>query len=1035
MRTSFCLRPRSWVRCLSVSLCLLSMLLEMHGFATATETAPATQTAIVPGPLRSFLRLAGVSQKIGPEQVLPLLARNVYMQGYSGVRGREHPTEFLILLTRYVRQARELSILAGDEHVIRASNCEQSAPLLRVLGYRTREACGQPDTSLITSDPERAFLTIDSGFPLNDLEEALQGGKPFAYSFEDSRVPVLFTENEWSESSEENGRGPVGIIDNILRNPQVARLYWALSRTDVETRNSLVKSPGLKRLMPVASVFDFYGSRISIRSGRVAVPGGRNAEAQWKAVVGASPDFPDEFVPRLMARDRGWTAAYFDALARANQDQQMHLTEGTRLRRFYEAFHKADPSEDASRPSFRPASSLLLLLTRLQWEPTGQPHVPGDLSTWAQVLRQKADSRASRDWARRSERWQSPDQLLEALFALSRENTAAGPLQAYLALSEIDSNRPANRQLSPQTVLFLANKFVDYGDQYRIFSDFPELDDASIMRFMNVAQTLGSLPNHELRGNAMGVFQANLGLWEILARQDQIPRDKRNASFQRTLRPFASLSSSAQLFEAGTSSLADILRAAGGSENISQDGIIGLLAGPPQTTRDGQRMHAEVANRIRAVLDDQRLVSLDTLLPLGRGLSSIEHGQAADDSLTTLAGELREFEMPRPIFSNSERTEWAAGLYNNHHTDLEMRTDVAKIIKAPGSRTRLEEARGQLSPFLRDTLVGLNYAYYEPPGAQILHNNPLFVRSHDFDGDTVSGVEHLWQAARLFGEGSPAGGGVRLVGSLADLPYILARVEQDFISPENVQALIWQDLVPGLLISSTLPRWWSVSRNELHAVALYQRTGEELLTAAAGNPALRQSVLGILSQRMTPLEEDKVESGLRSGDLSQLVRQLMPADTFYLAVELRRKDPEAVSASSTAGQELNSLCNRYPSELSWERLSQDFGIPHPVLAQRYSSELLNMQPLPALSGYSSRLLAETWDSSNLYWARLADEKGYAPVTLNRLAPELTRRMIEKIFATDLEDWPAILRAMRETGEEFQQGKVAARSPDGFTNRP
>jgi len=260
-------------------------------------------------------------------------------------------------------------------------------------------------------------------------------------------------------------------------------------------------------------------------------------------------------------------------------------------------------------------------------------------------------------------------------------------------------------------------------------------------------------------------------------------------------------------------------------------------------------------------------------------------------------------------------------------------------------------------------------------------------------------------------------------------------VEQDFISPENVQALIWQDLVPGLLISSTLPRWWSVSRNELHAVALYQRTGEELLTAAAGNPALRQSVLGILSQRMTPLEEDKVESGLRSGDLSQLVRQLMPADTFYLAVELRRKDPEAVSASSTAGQELNSLCNRYPSELSWERLSQDFGIPHPVLAQRYSSELLNMQPLPALSGYSSRLLAETWDSSNLYWARLADEKGYAPVTLNRLAPELTRRMIEKIFATDLEDWPAILRAMRETGEEFQQGKVAARSPDGFTNRP
>ena len=84
-----------------------------------------------------------------------------------------------------------------------------------------------------------------------------------------------------------------------------------------------------------------------------------------------------------------------------------------------------------------------------------------------------------------------------------------------------------------------------------------------------------------------------------------------------------------------------------------------------------------------------------------------------------------------------------------------------------------------------------------------------------------------------------------------------------------------------------------------------------------------------------------------------------------------------------------------------------------------------MKPFPAFEGYSSRLLAETWDSSNLYWARLADEMGYSPVMLNRLVPELTHRMVEKIFASDFEDWPAMLRAMRETGEEFRQGKIAS----------
>ena len=116
-------------------------------------------------------------------------------------------------------------------------------------------------------------------------------------------------------------------------------------------------------------------------------------------------------------------------------------------------------------------------------------------------------------------------------------------------------------------------------------------------------------------------------------------------------------------------------------------------------------------------------------------------------------------------------------------------------------------------------------------------------------------------------------------------------------------------------------------------------------------------------------------------------------------------------------------------------MARDFGIPHPVLAQSYARDLLNVKPFPALGGYCSRLMAESWDSNNLYWARLADEMGYSPVMLNRLVPELTHRMIEKIFATELEDWPAILRAMQETGEEFRQGKIASLAGGEAASRP
>jgi hypothetical protein len=977
--------------------------------------------------------MAGISQKASPDEVLPLLAHNVYALGYEGYQNKGRATEFLVLLTRYVRQAKELAALAGSDGVIRVSNCNDAAPLLRILGYRLRQDCGKSGASLVTADPDRAFLTIDSGFPLPDLEEALQRGEPFAYTFPASRVPILFSASDWIALSEKSGNGR-DLLEVLLHDPALSRLYWAMTRTDDETRVFLRQSVGLGQLLPLAPVLDFYGSHISIRAGHAIVPGGTGAESAWKDLAGANPDSPKDFVVHLLAKDNGWLAAYFDALSRVHQAQQEHFT-ATRLRHFYEAFRGQDISTNAARPAFRPAPALLLLVTRLQWDPSGDPYVPGNLQVWQDILRQKNASKIAREWSRRVNHLDQPDKLLEAMFALCRVETDTGPLQIYLMASELDSRRSLENRLSPQTVRLLANHFADFSNQYLIFSEFPELTDSSIASFLSIAGFVNTIPNHVLRGNTMGIFEANIGLWQILARQAQIPSASLNDSWQKVIKPFDTVTSSAQLFDAGRDSLSELLLAATGQRNGAQDQLIDLLAGPHQATKDGQRMHQEMAGEIRAVLDGQRLVSLDTILTLGDGLNAMAQGSNVGDQLVPLAGELREFEMPRPIFSSGERTQWATGVYNNRHTELQMRTDLTKVIKPPASRELLLEARGQLAPFLRDTLVGLNYAYYEPPGAQVLHHNPLLVRSHDFSGDTVAGVERVWQAPQLFGEGSPAGGGAHLVGSLADLPYVLAQVEEDFIAPENVQALIWRELVPGLLINATLPRWWDVSPSELHAVTLYQRAGEELLTAAARDPVLRSKVMNILSDRMDPLTAERVEESLREGRVPDIYPRTTPADTFYLAAEFRRRSAETVNSWGPAAAELEKLSLQNPDTLSLAQLSRDFGVPHPILAQSYARELLNTQPFPAFEGYSSRLLAETWDSSNLYWARLADEKGLPPVMLNRLVPQLTHRMIEKIFATEFEDWPALLRAMRETGEEFRQGKIATSSASAALTQP
>ena len=68
----------------------IALLLAVCGSLGAADNAgalPEQQDAqayvSIPGPLRSFLRMAAISQKVLPEEVLPFMARNVVVEGYT----------------------------------------------------------------------------------------------------------------------------------------------------------------------------------------------------------------------------------------------------------------------------------------------------------------------------------------------------------------------------------------------------------------------------------------------------------------------------------------------------------------------------------------------------------------------------------------------------------------------------------------------------------------------------------------------------------------------------------------------------------------------------------------------------------------------------------------------------------------------------------------------------------------------------------------------------------------------------------------
>ena len=156
---------------------------------------PATMftTVTIPGPLSSFARMAALSPDLAPEELLPALARNVVTNGYEA-SGNEalQQTEYLRLLVRYVGQARELQAMTNKDRKIVIPNCdsEETGKLLKALGYRMRGSCGA-DIVLETVNATRAFLTIDSGFPLTQLEQDLRANRRFELAFASTQVPVL----------------------------------------------------------------------------------------------------------------------------------------------------------------------------------------------------------------------------------------------------------------------------------------------------------------------------------------------------------------------------------------------------------------------------------------------------------------------------------------------------------------------------------------------------------------------------------------------------------------------------------------------------------------------------------------------------------------------------------------------------------------------------------------------------------------------------------------------------------------------------
>jgi hypothetical protein len=986
------------------------------GSGLSLNTAAPAKTGAnfieIPGPSSGFARLAALAQDTRPEDLLPALARNVVTNGYQTTLGSEglEQTEFLKLVIRYLSQAREMEKLAGADKILRIETCDSTATgdLLRVLGYRMRGGCGS-DLVLETVNASRAFLTIDSGFPLSQLEQALRLNQVFTLDYHSARVPVLYDVAYW-QSATEKTEGE--FIETFLADPTLCRLYLGLSKLDPPTAEELRKQIPAPRLKLYAHVLDFFGEMFQIRDGKAIVPGGARSEKAWGDLAGADPAKGAAFLEKLLTREDGWLASYFDALARIDGPVRDYLTDPDRLKRFYTAIRGRVTSPGPARPVFRSNTDMLLLTARMRMDPDGKPHIPGGLDVWKNLFANFPRGRFDAKLTRAAPAWKDGDDVLEALFGLSRKVAENEPLKIYMALTDIDRARA--RTLEPATADRLAREYRDMSAQYSLFAEAPELSDKTILAFMDSARAIAQIRDPGERADAAGMFQSLAGLWQIFRRQGSIPTADSDQTLAALMTPFTKTQTSRELFDAGMGGVRLLLKATHSPANASpQDRMIDLLAGTG-AAEDVSDVHTRMIQEMIRIFEAQRLVALNTLFDLADNLDRVSRGEKLNTALAgKLATRIAEINLPHGSLSQQEESSLAFGYFSNRHVEAQRKINLrAAIEKSANDPQKLKDLRGQLAPFLRDTLVGFNYIHYAPPGAQVLNTNPLFVRSHDFVGS--ENALQTWKETAVYGSGWPQNAGGRLMGSLAALPYALASAEENFLIPSKEQALIWGDLAPQMIVTGVVPRWWRVAPVQLHWVDTNIAYAEELLADAAVSASRRAQVETALARYAAPGRLWKIDTLLTSGDVPGAIENVLPSEMYAVATSLAPSDNASALAAA-----LRRMASENGPQLSSHAISGLFGSPKPTLATSFQPELLNLRTFPALMGYSSRILAESWESNLLYYGALADQIHAAPQELNVLVPEWTQQTVQQIFATHLEDWPALLRSLRNVGNEVR----------------
>ena len=382
-----------------------------------------------------------------------------------------------------------------------------------------------------------------AGFDVDAFARALDEGRPARFVVPSFTVPLPLGPEYWRTRLVRQPLSDTAIAMEIVGNRRWALMYAGLVGLDDETLQALAAHPtfleqlSTERLVAFAS----FSRSIRIRGGRVQLPGGDSMSAAWQQLAGAPPDKPLEFAERLLARDAGRLAWFFDCLQRAEPRVQAFALSSwdvnprarvKRIEALYNAFWDSAeaerfnfPERPFSRPQFEPA----VLLSVYPIGADGRPSSPSSIRYWQRVFDGQDLPAAINVPYAPADAGDAVDAeaLIRLVMDVSDNRTARvsnGRASAVLLAESFAVREPA---LAPQALATIARASIRFPALIRSLERM-RVSASTTLRAVTQAIAVSRLEDRRFH-LAAGQFQAALSLVETLALAGCLTREQAEA--------------------------------------------------------------------------------------------------------------------------------------------------------------------------------------------------------------------------------------------------------------------------------------------------------------------------------------------------------------------------------------------------------------------------------------------------------------------------------------------------------------------------